>query len=33
MIWLLKSLEEVSTDTVEMGSCRNHIMEESVVFI
>jgi hypothetical protein len=33
MIWLLKSLEEVSLDSVEMGSCRNHRMEESVVFI
>jgi hypothetical protein len=33
LLWLLKSLEEVSSDGVEMGSCRNHRMEGSVVFI
>jgi hypothetical protein len=33
LMWLLKSLEEVVPDSVEMGSCRNHRLEGSVMFI
>jgi hypothetical protein len=33
LIWLLKSLEEVVPDSVEMGACRNHRVEGSVMFI